>query len=583
MKQLLPLFFVVFPYLLTAQLSWIVPPVIEDTVFFYLPESAGDIVILGKKPTPQRLQRTDGSYLFGGQAFQYLQSTGASGIWSGRNLDDEPVVFNGQEVMLSDGYDELNNYYRTNILMTKKNDLFGLITSEGKVVRKPKFKNLRRKQQGLYLGEYPDGKLEEIIVSETDGLTDQQRASTLRIHSSQLKDRIMVREKSGKRNYPYWGMTDMEGNEVLPANRYYSNYNKMHFEQQVMVAIDSKNDKEGVLDKDGKVLVPFIYDKVSPYLVNGQYVVAEQADTTYLLDFNGQVKASTIGKKVFRAGSLPLVKEVKGKQYRLLNLDFQPVLPDTFSYISGLFDEGGFMMLKQGKKTRFFTTRTGVLSSRGFNKVNGSFALPPLAVRENKTFGLYDVYNDRYIIPPTYKSLYRNGDYFRSVYVERDTVRVTEDSMTVTATNIYQIFREDGTSLLGPTANSLTQVSGDIWQEIITKDSLVLHDVAVGKSKPLSKKQGKLINEIIAFEDGSYTFTADYLSGTQPLRYEFLDRKYKDHALRRYQRSGKFGLMRGSDIITEPIYDEIDLSFIRYGIKARVGDKWGVLALPEGL
>lgn len=582
MKQLLILLIVAFPLYLSAQLTWIVPPVIEDTIFYYQPEYYGDIVILGHHTTPQRLQRTDGSYLFNGQAFKRLESSGSNGIWSAITLNDEVVVFNTEEVILSDGYDELSNYYRTNILMTKKNGLFGLINSDGKVIHKPKFKSLRRKQQGNYLGEYPDGKLEEISIEETDGLTDQQRASNLRIHSRQLKDRIMVRAKSGKRNYSYWGMTDTEGNQILPANRYYSNYNKMHFEQQIMVAIDSKNDKEGVLDKDGQVIVPFIYEKVSPYLVNEQYVIAERADTSYLLDFSGQVKARTIGKKIFPLGNLPLVKEKEDQQYRLLDLDFSPVLPDTFNYISSLFHNGGYFMLNRKKSTRFFVVNTDKVSSKSFNKVNGSFALSPLAVKEKDQFGLYDPYSEKYLARPVFTSLKRNGAYFLGSYLTRDTLQITEDSIAISNTKQYLVLNEDGKTLLGPTKHPLKSVTDSIWQAWISRDSIVLYNLEANISKPFSNSVGKVMGDIIALADSTYAFTADYLSSTPLTVYQFLDKKHKDHRLRRYQQGGRFGLMRGKDIITEPIYDEIDISFIRYGIKARVGDKWGVLDKPEG-
>ncbi len=571
------------PLFLSAQLEWEVPPVIEDSIFFYHPESSGEIILTETQDKTQRLQRTDGSFLFPGQVFKRLQSYGASGVWSGLTPDEELIVFNRDAVVLSAGYDDLNAYYRTNILMTKKNNLFGLITADGEVVRQPVFENLRRKKRGLYFGEYPDGRTEDIEVEETDGLSDAQRASNLRIHSRQIKDRVMVKRKSGKRNYPYWGMTDTNGQEVLPADRYYSNYNKMLFEPQMMVAIDSKNDKEGVLDKDGKVLIPFIYDKVNYAVVNKQFFVAARADTSYLLSFDNQVKSYIVRKQLFRVGDHPLIMEKSGKQYRLVDLNLTPVLPDTFSYISAPFDKGGFLMLTKNKKTRFFLPATKRLSTKVFNKVNGSYALPPLAAREKQYFGLYDVYTDQYILPPTFDVLQRKGSWFRGVFIQRDTVRITGDSIVVQTAKLQQVFREDGQPVIGPTQHELSLLTEDIWMERINRDSMVLHNLASNQQRAFTKAQGTIKKDIIAFADGTFAFSADYLANDQPTFYDFLDNKARDHGLRRYKSEGKYGLLLDGVPICPPLYDYLDIRSINFGIKARLGTKWGVLAKPEGL
>lgn len=570
------------PILLTAQLPWLVNPIIEETDFFYIPDLSEELIFIGKKPEPQRLQRLDGSYLFDGQQFIRLQVNAANGVFTGMTLDKKPIVFTSDGLILSEGYDDLNNQYRGNILMTKKDNLFGLMDVTGKVIRQPIYKNLRRKEQGFYQGELPNGEVEEIRMEETDGLTAKERASALRIHSSQLKDRIMVRKQSGKRNYPYWGMTDMEGKEVLPANRYYSNYNKMHFERQVMIAIDSQNDKEGVLDKDGQVIIPFIYDYVMPRLVNDQYCLARRDDSTFLVDFSGHELYAVAGQGFSPIGGTTLVTQNRDNKYRLHTLDFVPVIKDEFNWISGAFNENRFLMLKRGKQTGFYTISSGRVVTPRFSKVKGPYSTSPLLVKE-KAWGLYDVEKDEYVLPPEFSGLVRKGNYFLAESTLQDSIKNDDGTYRKTFTMSYRIYQLDGQLLFGPTENRLRSLTSNLWSEQVTRDSLVLHDFSTTATRSFSTKGRKIIGDVLQLGETQYVFADAYINSSSPPIYEFLGKDDVNHHLRHYKLNGKFGLMRNQEIITPPIYDEISLKFMDHGIKARVGNKWGVLTKPEGL
>jgi hypothetical protein len=566
----------------SAQLEWVVKPIVEEDVFFYLPEQSTTHIIVGKKPNPQRLQRLDGSYAFGGQAFTRLQVVPSSGLWSGLTADEQPIIFNREEKVLSDKYDELNNYHRTNILMSKKNDLFGLIDISGKVIRKPKYKNLRRTARGEYLGELPNGQKEVIEVDETDGMTDKRRASSIRSNSSKIKGRIVFRKKSLKRNWPFWGMTDMEGEVILPADRYYSNTQKMHFEEQIMIAIDSKNDKEGVLNKDGKVIVPFIYDKVDHHLLNSRYFITQRADSTYIVDFTGKELVSAEGKGYYPVHDEPLVKEIKDKKARLLNLQLEEVIPGEYRSIKSPIGKSGFFILGRDKKYGFYALPSGNLIAPRFEKTIGPFTRAPLSVKEDGKFGIFDVTGDRFILPPTYNNdLRRHGDYFVGSNYRKDSIKKSDGKFRPIKILTYYLHQNDGTLVYGPSGNKITSLGGDLWNERVGKDSLRVYNFVTNSNHLFTNKGTKVLGDIIKFSDEEYCFTSDFLEDPLAERYELLDKKHKDHSLRRYKLSGKFGLINGREEITPPLYDEIDLKFITYGIKAKVDGKWGVLAKPK--
>jgi hypothetical protein len=190
---------------------------------------------------------------------------------------------------ISGDYDALNSFYRTNILMVQQNKLFGLIDSSGEVIKVPQYTNLRRVKRGIYEGTLPDKKVEIIRVQESNGKSAHQNRKSLKILSEQLKDRIMMSAPSDKRNFRYWGFTDLKGDTLLRPDRYYSNFGKMHYEQQFMIAIDGVSDKAGVIDKDGSILIPFVYDKINPALFADRFFIAQKEEKFGVLNRNNEV------------------------------------------------------------------------------------------------------------------------------------------------------------------------------------------------------------------------------------------------------------------------------------------------------
>lgn len=561
---------------LFAQLEWLVEPIIEFEEFYYSPDHNPNLIFVTHPTKKKGVLRTDGTYLFEPQTFTRLRYVSGSGLAYGMTEDKKTIVFNNDEKIISAQYDELNSFYRTNIVMVKKDGLFGLIDHTGKVIRKPTYKRMKRERRGLYKGTKSDGSIDRIEVGESDGLTPAKRARSREINISKIKDRIIFSAPSKKRNARYYGFTDMKGNVILPADRYYSNYNKMIYEAQLMIAIDSESQKHGVLDKDGQITVPFIYDDIANTPAGNQYLVAQKDNTYFLLDFDGKVHKTTQAEKFYPLGENPFVVAEHDKKKYILNLDLEKVVPDGLDDIWPS-SKRDWTIVAIGDKKGFFSFRTGKYTAPQFVDIGKPFIYDDIGVKKDKHFALYKIHAGAYQTEAIYEYIKREGDYYVKRTKQVDSVLV-DSVYQLKTTRWYTVSDSNQQVILGPSSHPISRLQGNIYIERIGTKELFLYDIKTGEKRWRADKSTSLFtNNVGRYVNGSSWFIDDVFKD-QPPKYEYLSTKITDN-LRIFKNDGKCGLIHKKQVVQEAIFE--DIKMINEGmIKAKIDGKWGILKNP---
>ncbi len=554
-----------------AQLEWVIKPIIEQDKFIYKPDHAKELIIVTGKDGRQGVLKRNGEYLFSPGTFSRVNFINGNGVSYGLTEQNETIVFNSQGKILSDGYDRLNGYHHTNILLTEKNKLFGLIDTLGNIVREPKYKNIKRIKRGLYEGNTPNGPKEKIMVEESDGRTPKGRASFLRIISSKIKDRIIVTAKSKKRGYSYHGFTNIQGDTILRPDRYFSDSRKMDFEAQVMIAIDSQTDKHGVLDKDGKIVVPFEYDDIWSGVIHDEFVIAHKGSQYSIIDLKGQVRGTIKADKMYPLRDHLYVKAEIDKKVYLLLPDLTPAVEEGFDAVRDPFKKD-FTILSKNKLRGFYSFRTGKYTPPQFRKFKMP-ALDKFAVSKGNQFGLFDVHKGEFVTDTIYSNIQKQGHYYLATTERQDSVlkdsiykKITVRSYTVYDSTIQVVF--------GPVNHPIKRVAKDLFKESVTRDSLIVHNFQTGQKRIFTNRSLLFMKDnVVRLDMGVFTF-ADEIFNAEYKTYELLTGRTEQ--LRRFKENGKFGLLHQRKVVLEPKYDLI--SQIKEGlITVKLNGKQGIL------
>ena len=558
----------------SAQFDWLVKPIIEYDDFYYHPEYTSAVIIIQEGKDNYGVMRRNGEVLYPVGAFTRVSAIAGSDLLQGFTHDGATVLFNQTGKVISEPYDQVNCYWHTNIVMAKKNDLFGLIDTSGNVIVEPQYRDLRRTRQGLYVGTLPDGTSENVTVDESDGMYPALRVKNFRINSSKIKDRVVIRAKSQKRGYDYYGFTDMDGDTILTPDRYYSNYLKMKYDAQVMIAIDSETDLEGVLDKNGNVLVPFEYDYFWTGMAEKKYFVAKKDSTYFLVDKNARETASLVADQAFPLDDWPYMKARHGKGWMIYNTSFEPVLRDTFSYVSDARGKN-FIILKKHKKTGFFVLESGRYIEPEYTKL----AMPAsdtMGVRHEKGYGVFDIINDQFLTDPIYTTMSANGRYLIGSIITKDSVEQDGKMVLETLKDSY-LMNKSGEIVYGPTSSVIPRIGRDLFMVQTPDDSAMVFNAVTGDSLILASGDVRFLGgNIFKTNDDKYFLAEDFLKDDRVL-YDYLGKV--EEKVRVFKLGELYGLMHDGEIAVPAEFEEV--KDIRNGmIKVKKEGKWGVLNNP---
>lgn len=561
-----------------AQLKWLVEPIIEQEKFFYYPASWQGYIKVIDPSGKEGLLKSNGEYFLEPGRLSRIQIISANGIVYGLSEDKKTVVFNSDGKILSDAYDDLNSYHRTNILLVKNDDLYGLIDTLGTVIRKPQYKMLHRVQRGVYKGTLLDGTEEIIKVEETDGGMSSQLSKSYKINSKKIKDRVIITAKSKKRGSTFYGFTNMKGETILAPDRYYSNYNCMGFDNQVMIALDSQTDKAGLFDKDANIVIPFEYDKIWSGFVANDYVIANKGKDYYLINVDGNIRASIVADAVYPMRKHPYVKAKINEKYQFLNLDLEQVVPGEFKSVRDPFKNNWTILSREGERG-LFSLRTGKYTVLPFTKISVPLIYDVFGLKNKKHYGLFDVHKGVFVTDTIFNRINRSGgSFYIGITVQKDSVLQDGKYKPRTIRN-YQVIDSTGKVLYGPVPNMISHTWGSIYWEKISKDHVILHDFIRGTKKSLEKKGIRFYkNNVIQIDKNEYCFIDEFFDEDNPRIFEHLSHEITEN-LRVFKINGKSGLFHNKEIVAEAKFDQI--RDIRDGeIKVKLNGKWGILENP---
>lgn len=568
------LFFLFTATITSAQLEWLVEPIIDHDKFIYDPDQTKALIVVIEADGKKGVLKKNGEYLFRPGTFSQLHSIPGNGVFYGLTVDNKNISFNSQGKIISDGYDRLNAYYNTNIILTERNHLFGLIDTLGTPIREPIYKNLKRIKRGLYQGDTPDSIKEMIKVEETDGLSPKQRATNFGILSSKIKDRIIIIAPSKKKGYYYYGFTNMKGDTILAPNRYYSNFLSMGYESQVMIALDSETEKEGLFDKDANILVPFEYDKIWRGVIADQYIIANKGSNYSIITVDGQVKATIKADKMFPMRNQLFVKAEIDKKTYLLFPDLTLVIEEGFDSVQDPFEKD-FTIVAKNKLKGFYSFKTGKYTEPQFKQFKMP-ALDKFAVSKGQYFGLFDVHTGEFVTDTIFANIQKHGKYYIATTEQKDSV-LKDSVYQQRIRRSYTLYDSTLKVVYGPTQHSLNRVAKDIFKETINRDSIIIHNFHTGAKQHFFNKRLQFMEDnIVNIDKENYCFI-DELFVPGHKSYEYLSSTTEN--IRIFKQNGKYGILYKRKIVHEALFDQI--STINDGmIKVKLNGKWGVLSNP---
>jgi hypothetical protein len=568
------------PFVCNAQLDWIIEPVIDHDNFSYYPNHNESYIIIKPEVGKAGVINREGEIMLHPDSFVNIIIFESNGLWKGFKNDRTVAYFNNDLDYISGDYDALNSFYRTNILMVQQNKLFGLIDSSGEVIKVPQYTNLRRIKRGIYEGTLPDKKVEIIRVQESNGKSAHQNRKSLKILSEQLKDRIMMSAPSDKRNFRYWGFTDLKGDTLLRPDRYYSNFGKMHYEQQFMIAIDGVSDKAGVIDKDGSILIPFVYDKINPALFADRFFIAQKEEKFGVLNRNNEVVLPFEYEMLFPVPEGDVLIAQKDGKKGVINITFEEVLPFEYDKVD-IFKPLVLKIQKKGK-IGFYAIPTQKHTPVQFSKVI-FFGKPAYGVTYFENFALFDTYSGKFLTDTIFTEITRKGAYYEAASFHFDTVQMDTTSILLKRRD-YMVLDTLG-KVVFESDKPVVYLMDDLFVQRTEKnDTVFIYDLktnarSIFEGGDMVFKRDETFyaeHRITQIQKNVYAFTDEIMTNDFTV-YEYIGPP-KDH-LRVYKKNGKFGLLHQRIPVTPPLYDEI--KHINNGmIKAKFNGKWGVLENP---
>lgn len=573
--------FVCFFNSLAAQLEWALEPVVEYEKFYYRPDINDKYIKVVVEPRKKEgVIDKNGKLIFDPNKFQSIQMIRGNELISAMTPDKEFFLMNKAGKIIGKKFDETNSYHPTNLVWVKKDDKWGMMDTSGVTIIKPKYKRLQKIKQGHFVGTLPDKSKEPFFLKETTGRNSYQEATHYKIQSSQIKDRVMVNVKSKKRNFDYWGFNSLQGDTILRPNRYYSSYNKMRYEEQVMVAIDSENMKEGVIDKFGKILIPFEYEKIDYRVFNNHFVVKQ--DGKYgVLNWAGENIIPFEYDLISVLEKEGVLITTKAKKMNMLDSNLVKLLKEDYDRIDRI--PGQVLKLKKGKLFGFYSLKTKKLTSPRFIKFS-RFPIAVCGATLDKKFALFDSHAGKQVTDAIYTKLKRAGNYYLGDYSYQDSIKQDTAYRYITKTEkhlldfsgkILRISKFPGMALLKDDIFITRNPKGDTVQvfNVLTSEERVL----VGKNIRVIKDGHSMGDyHVIQIDKDQFCFIDEVMKGNPPV-YEYLG-KPKD-GLRLYKKNEKFGFTHQGQPVTPPIYEAIGNINKAY-VDAKFNGKWGVLKNP---
>ncbi|MBS9777751.1 MAG: WG repeat-containing protein [Gammaproteobacteria bacterium] len=357
-----------------------------------------------------------------------------------------------------------------NVIITQKEDLYGIADTSGKVLVPFKYRYISQKSPHFFLGSFKQGDkdVEDVIVYHSGTFTVTSGCKRF--------DEVYDDEKGvcvySFPNKHWYVFIDSDGNQ---GKTKYQEIKRVRDKKWFIV--QSYEDKQyGIIDFSGKTIVPLEFSDIevlsNDFIAyknsrgywglldpNGKHLVGAQYDAIYGVDFS---------KKV--------MKFVLDRREGLLDTSGVEIIPPRYNYIR-MRDSGLIHCTTPDDKTSYFTTKLQPVTlpeNVDSYKLIGDRILFETKDGEKQLIDL----SGKSIIPPDYYYLSQLGDFFEAqkdngdnwllkgvldkngkiiVPVEYNQIKQAGDFFIaqkngVGSRDIYTIYKKDGTVLFKPQA-----------------------------------------------------------------------------------------------------------------------------------
>lgn len=344
------------------------------------------------------------------------------------------INFQGK-ILVKAIYDEIQGLtYKEGELLVKKEDKYGVINIKGATIIKSEYNSIiadnyydeetKYKLAGYIVGKNIDSVYNYgYIKNNGEILLKPEYTSISRILNIEDEDNIylIVQDKT---------KVGLIKNKEIVIN---FDYKDLQYDKDNNILTARKNAKIGILDLQGKEILPIEYDELS---YNGVYIYTKKEDEEKYFDFNGKEIENQNYKSMNKIndGEFYLIID-ENSLYGILNKDKKTLLECTYTYIEYLFDDYFIA----------YNNALGIINSKGekivdfkydiLNKIGNSNVVQAKTVSNNTV----EIFSRKLKSIGTFKDaiITDNNDYIE-IYYEDKTVFLDYDGKQLANTEVYK-------------------------------------------------------------------------------------------------------------------------------------------------
>ncbi|TPN87145.1 WG repeat-containing protein [Aquimarina algicola] len=222
------------------------------------------------------------------------------------------------------------------------------------------------------------------------------------------------------------------------------------------LAIVSKDEKSGVINSNGKIVIPLKYNElkkisnnsllinevygdyfISDYkgkpkstafqdylLLTGFYLVVQSESEYEILNFEGQIMDDAIYQDIIIINKNPFIIACqKLDEWKLLRLNktIEDLYPESYAEIDSYKLNGKILILLKGEKTKLAKSDGSLVSNEEFEEIQINQDIGLVKLKKNQEYGFYDVSKD-IMIYPKYTDLLLNKKFRNRIIVKKNEV-----------------------------------------------------------------------------------------------------------------------------------------------------------------
>lgn len=234
-------------------------------------------------------------------------------------INNKSFLLNTKNKLISPIYDYIDDNFKENMFLAKKDNKYTYINSNG-----ISFKKFYDEANNFVEG------YAEIKIDNKWGLIDKKENIIIPVEYGSIRNKIYKEILAVSKNEK-WGFVDLKNNIVVPLK--YDDVSDPFYDDESIVTI---NNKKGVIDKNDNIIIDIKYDEI--YLRDKKnYRKAVYQNYKGLLDQKGNIIIPFEYKNLYKYSNKDRLPALKNNMWGIIDLNNQIIIPFIYDNIS-LFD-----------------------------------------------------------------------------------------------------------------------------------------------------------------------------------------------------------------------------------------------------